>query len=89
MSYNLNTYIGWEQGRHLFSFEQAWEMADELGCTLDELGGRMAPRSVDDPHEMELVEKYRTLNGRDKAVLTQLADTLSRDSAAGVEEGVA
>ena len=80
MGFNIGTYTNWEQGKQLFSFEQAWEMADELDCTLDELGGRVVPHAVDDPHEAELVERYRTLNGRDKAVLTQLAETLSRDA---------
>lgn len=40
MGYNVYTYTGWEQGRHGFTLEQAFDMALELGCTVDELCGR-------------------------------------------------
>ena len=39
---NVNTYTDYEQGRRMFALDQAWEFADALGCTLDELAGRIA-----------------------------------------------
>lgn len=34
------TYTSYEQGEASFSYERAWDMADALHVTLDELGGR-------------------------------------------------
>ena len=36
---NTHTYTDYEQGRRMFSLETAWEFADALECTLDELAG--------------------------------------------------
>lgn len=40
---NPHTYTEYEQGRMNFTLERAWEFADALGCSLDELAGRKAP----------------------------------------------
>ena len=40
MGYNVKTYTGWEQGWSTFSLDKAWEMADALECSIDELTGR-------------------------------------------------
>ena len=34
------TYTDYEQGRRSFTLEKAWEFADALECSLDELAGR-------------------------------------------------
>ena len=39
---SVGTYTDYEQGRISLSLERAWELADLLGCTLDELAGRDA-----------------------------------------------
>lgn len=44
MGFNVGTYTSWEQGARPFDFRSAWLMADALGCTLDELGGRESAR---------------------------------------------
>lgn len=40
MNMSVNTYTNYEQGKSSLTLEQAWEFADELDCTLDELAGR-------------------------------------------------
>lgn len=37
---NHHTYTDYEQGRRTFTLESAWEFADALECTIDELAGR-------------------------------------------------
>lgn len=70
---NVATYTDYEQGRHSFTLEKAWEFADLLGCSLDELAGRQWPpegASVPEPGEASLVSAYRDLSeeGREVAV---------------------
>ena len=74
MGYNVSTYTDWEQGRHLFTYEQAWQMADDLHITLDELGGRdFAPEK--DINETELVGCYRAATPAEKSALLHVART--------------
>lgn len=40
MGMSVSTYTNYEQGVRALSLEQAWEFADVLDCTLDELAGR-------------------------------------------------
>lgn len=61
---NRGTYTGYEQGKGMFSYEQAWIMADALKCSMDELGGRKWPPDGDTatPEEAELARIYRDVN---------------------------
>ena len=53
---SAGTYIEYEQGRRSFTLKRAWEFADELGCTIDELAGRSySPHTVTDPRREELL----------------------------------
>lgn len=75
MGYNVGTYTNWEQGKQIFSFEQAWEMADALGCTLDELGGRAHARQDTVPDdERRLLEAYRASDGRGQLTILAAAE---------------
>ena len=70
---NVATYTDYEQGRHSFTLEKAWEFADLLGCSLDELAGRQWPPEgapASEPGEASLVSAYRDLSeeGREVAV---------------------
>lgn len=70
MGINPYTYTDYEQGRIALSLEQAWEFADELHCTLDELAGRdfhPPGEVVQDPFERELVSCYRGSTADGKA----------------------
>ena len=70
---NPVTYTQYEQGIRNFTLEKAWEFADLLGCSLDELAGRQWPpegASAPEPGEASLVSAYRDLSeeGREVAV---------------------
>ena len=57
-----DTYTNYEQERRPITLELAWEFADILNCTLDELAGRdfhPPGEVVSDPYERELVGCYR------------------------------
>ena len=66
---SVNTYTGYEQGRIQMSLVKAWEFADDLGCTIDEIAGRYdeSASEYDDPYESELVRCYRGSSGNGKA----------------------
>lgn len=59
---NPTTYTQYEQGIRNFTLEKAWEFADALECSLDELAGRQWPpegaASSEDPMRDELVKCY-------------------------------
>lgn len=69
----LGTYRGWEYGQTMFNIEQAWEIADVLDCTLDELAGREAPEPYDQDmlsDRQRLLEAYDSLDDFDKEAAT-------------------
>ena len=74
MGLNPNTYTDYEQGRIGLSFETAWQIADALGCTLDELGGRdFSPPATQspfaDPYQAELHECYEASTPEGRSVI--------------------
>lgn len=76
---NLGTYTNYEQGNRPLSFEQAWDMADALGVTLDALGGREFPSepSPASPDERALVDSYRRMDDGDKPGFMSTARALA------------
>lgn len=36
----VDTYTQYEQGKRTMNIEVAWDLADELGCTIDQIAGR-------------------------------------------------
>lgn len=76
---NGDTYTDWEQGRHMFSYEQAWELADALHCSLDELGGREWPsaQQVLASDEQTLVDNYRRMDDSDRPAFMTTSATLA------------
>lgn len=76
MGYNIDTYTCYEQGKSMFSYEQAWDMADVLDVTLDELGGREWPPGGSPaltPDERKLVDDYRRADESDRPALASMA----------------
>lgn len=65
---NPGTYRNYEQGDRPFSYETAWDMADALDVTLDELGGRdFPPKGYGaTPDERALVDSYRRMDEGDR-----------------------
>ena len=72
---NVNTYTNYEQGKANMSLVQAWELADQLDCTLDELAGRRVPEkpfiNVDEQH---VIDCYRSTDARGKAAIMRTAE---------------
>lgn len=67
---NVYTYTDYEQGRRAVTLETAWEFADALECTLDDLAGREFPvERYADPRQAVLNEDYAHLSeaGKDAA----------------------
>ena len=77
MKISVSKYTTYEQGQRAFSYRQAWEFADALDCTMDELGGREWPQApaVPDmpPDEQRLVGCYRDLDRERKDRLLKTA----------------
>ena len=68
---SVRTYTNYEQGVTSLSLEKAWEFADALGCSLDDLAGRKRPRkSYADSEQEALNGYYESMNetGRKLAV---------------------
>lgn len=81
MGINPNTYTDYEQGRINFTLETAWEFADALGCTLDELAGReVPPPAIDDPLKRQVVEAYDSMNMSGRSTLASVARSLAGDA---------
>ena len=72
------TYTSYEQGEAAFTIERAWEMADKLNCSLDELLGR--DYSHDNyavtSDERRLLSSYRLMDSQHREQLTNLAGSL-------------
>ncbi len=74
---NSHTYTDYEQGRRTFTLDKAWEFADALECTLDDLAGREWPaRGYSDPRQAVMNEDYAHLSDAGK------------DAAAGAVRGI-
>lgn len=76
-----DTYTGYEQGRIQLTLERAWEFADELHCTLDELAGRDFRASSHDDYadalQTELNECYVKMNESARSTLVDTARMMS------------
>lgn len=75
---NPRTYKTWETGERNFSFIQACTIADKLGCSLDELAGRLEyVGAYSDERQAEINKDYSVL------------DEPSKDAAAAAVRGMA
>lgn len=80
---NVYTYTYYEQGRSAFTYEQAWQFADALNCTLDAIGGRIPPRQsqFSDQKQAHLNSCYENMNDKGKDTLLSVARSMERDTA--------
>lgn len=72
----VGTYTTYEQGKASFSIETAWDMADVLDVTLDELVGREWPPGSSPAltaDERKLVDDYRRADESDRPALASMA----------------
>ena len=75
---SASKYTEYEQGRVSCPLDVAWDIADVLGITLDELAGREWPQAPAlTPDERRLVEDYRGCTPRERNVLRMTASTMS------------
>lgn len=87
MGIPVTKYTEYEQGRHGFTYEQAWKFADALGCTLDEVGGRKAPeRLYADLRQAALNGHYESLNEASKGDLVKFAKSYASDPERRIEK---
>ena len=79
---NPYTYTNYEQGKANFTLAQAWEFADVLECSLDELAGRRWPpedlASID-PRRRAMIESYDALTDDGKTLASETVASLARD----------
>ena len=82
IGYSPSAYTEYEQGRRMFTYEQAWEFCDVLGCTMDELGGRKPPeRAYSDPRQAQLNASYENMNDNGRDSLAAVARSMEKDTA--------
>lgn len=76
---NIKTYTNHEQGDAAMSLLQAWEYADLLDCTLDELAGRRVP---DQPSmstdEQRVLDVYRSASEHGRVLIDAVIDGEAR-----------
>lgn len=79
---NPYTYTNYEQGKANFTLAQAWEFADVLECSLDELAGRRWPpedlASID-PRRRAMIESYDALTDDGKTLASEMVASVARD----------
>lgn len=72
------TYTQYEQGQIGLTLEKAWEFADALECTLDELAGREWPRpAFADPDQEALNGYWESMNAKGRTALLGTAELMS------------
>ena len=88
---NAGTYTNYEQGKRNLTLEKAWEFADLLGCSLDELAGRQWPpegaSASSDPMREELVRCYDASTPENRHSLVVAARNAALASGEAAERG--
>lgn len=76
-------YASWEREEVTMSLEQAYNLTEILGCTLDELVGRPAPApgAYADPNQQRLNKCYESLNEEAKGDLVGFVRSFAADPA--------
>ena len=71
-----DTYTKLEQGISAMSLLQAWEFADEFGCTIDDLAGRhFGDDDTITADERRIVDVYRSSGDTGRVVINNAVDT--------------
>lgn len=76
---SVSTYTKYEQGMSEMSLERAWEFADALDCTLDELAGRNPPGESNgcDPTLRRIAENFESMNSTGRERLAEQAEMMA------------
>lgn len=87
MGMKPGTYTDYEQGRRVFMLDKAWEFADDLGMTLDELVGREFPRpAFSDPRQERLNGCFESLNEESKTQVADMVKSIAADPMRRIEK---
>jgi len=89
---NVKTYTNHEQGDAAMSLLQAWEYADLLECTLDELAGRRVPEQPSiSEHDKRILDAYHVGNKYVRRTIDHAVEDAfdDMDEIAKNEEGIA
>lgn len=79
-------YGSWERGERMLSLAQAYDCAEILGCSLDELAGRNAPgRRFFVPGQAELNECFEACTDANRVTVIEVARAM-RDRSGGTAE---
>lgn len=88
---SVGTYTNYEQCKANMSLIQAWEFADILNCTLDELAGRRPPEQpLITNEEHRLLDAYRMADRYTRRTIDHAVDDVFDDmeeSAKNKEKG--
>lgn len=79
-------YGTWERGERMMSLEQAYNVTEILGCTLDELVGRVPARSFADPDQAALNGYYESMNSHGRDMLLETARLMSDGDSVRIEK---
>ena len=71
---NKKTYTRHEQGGS-FTLDQAWDYADALGCTIDDIAGYPSEGEELTADERHVIEAMRTTDERGREVIVSVAET--------------
>ena len=81
MGLNPGSYTNYEQGIRPFTLEQAWDFADVLGCSLDELAGRDWPpteRTTEvSPDERLVLDAMESVSDEGRARIVESASLVA------------
>ena len=79
---NSKTYTAYEQGTRSMTLAQAWEFADALHCSLDELAGREWLQKVASftKDEYKLVQLYRSSDSRGQETIMTVSEAFAADT---------
>lgn len=82
-----SAYVEYEQGRVSLPLDKAWEFADVLDCTIDELVGRKVTRpAFSDPRQEQLNGCYESLNEESKTDVANMVKSIAADPARRIEK---
>lgn len=79
-------YTEYEQGRHMFNIEQAWDFAEALGVDIDGLVGHEVPQSFADPAQAALNGYYESMNSGGRDALVETARLMSDGDSVRIEK---
>lgn len=78
---NKHTYKSWETGAAMMSLEQAFDVAEALGCSLDDLieHQQQIRRTIRDRRQNLINDAYEAMNENGKLILYRVTKSLEKD----------